>query len=96
MLVTTDARRRELAASRYEFGELRSAGGFALMTPAAAESAAAEPGLERADARQISAHHLTLAWLEGRHQDLPELTDEILYLRAPDAKPGAVPKRVTA
>jgi hypothetical protein len=50
----------------------------------------------RADAREVSAAHLALAWLERRERGLPGATDEILYLRAPDAKPGAVPKRVTA
>ncbi len=97
VLVTTDARRRELAASRYEHGELRSRVGFTLIAPGdVAGILAADPELARADARQVSAHHLTLAWLEAQQAQLPDIADDILYLRAPDATPGAQPKRVTA
>ncbi|RRJ87592.1 tRNA (adenosine(37)-N6)-threonylcarbamoyltransferase complex dimerization subunit type 1 TsaB [Gulosibacter macacae] len=91
ILVTTDARRREFAASRYEQGEVTSSEGFTLLTPAEAEAVT----ITRADASQVSAWHLALAWLDRRQGGLPEAADEILYLRAPDAKPGAVPKRVT-
>lgn len=95
LLVTTDARRRELAASRYEPGEVSARDGFALCTPADAEALAAG-GLAHVAATQVSAWHLALAWLDRRLAGLPEFPNELLYLRAPDAKPGAVPKRVTA
>ena len=55
VLVTTDARRRELAASRYEHGELHSRAGFTLIAPdEVAGILAADPELARADARQVS------------------------------------------
>ncbi|MFD2756888.1 tRNA (adenosine(37)-N6)-threonylcarbamoyltransferase complex dimerization subunit type 1 TsaB [Gulosibacter faecalis] len=91
LIVTTDARRRELALSRYAAGSPVAASGFTLVAPDAVPDDAT-----RADAHEVSAAHLALAWLERRERGLPEATDEILYLRAPDAKPGAVPKRVTA
>lgn len=91
LLVTTDARRRELALSRYPAGSAVAEGGFELVAPDAVPAAEA-----RADARQVSAAHLALAWLEREERGLDAEADEILYLRAPDAKPGAVPKRVTA
>lgn len=95
LLVTTDARRRELAASRYAADELR-AGPFELVSPADAEALAAAEGRVHVPGRQVSAAHLALSWLDGLHAGLDDIADEILYLRAPDAKPGAVPKRVTA
>lgn len=91
LLVTTDARRRELALSHYPAGSVLADGGFQLVAPDAVPEAEA-----RADARQVSAAHLALAWLARQEQGVPADADEILYLRAPDAKPGAVPKRVTA
>lgn len=91
LLVTTDARRRELALSRYPTGSAIAEGGFELVAPDAVPEAEA-----RADARQVSAAHLALAWLAREEQGAEAEVDEILYLRAPDAKPGAVPKRVTA
>lgn len=107
LLVTTDARRRELAASRYAPGGLRAepqpvdgadgaAAPFVLVRPDDAEALAAGEGRIRVAATGVSAEHLALAWLDGEQAGLAPVADEILYLRAPDAKPGAVPKRVTA
>jgi hypothetical protein len=77
--------------SHYPAGSVLADGGFELIAPDAVPDADA-----RADARQVSAAHLALAWLARQEQGVPADADEILYLRAPDAKPGAVPKRVTA
>lgn len=96
LLVTTDARRRELAATRYEAGATASDGAFALIEPADAEALAASEGRARADAGQVSAAHLAFAWLARAAAGTAAVADEILYLRAPDAKPGTLPKRVTA
>ncbi|MFD2674459.1 tRNA (adenosine(37)-N6)-threonylcarbamoyltransferase complex dimerization subunit type 1 TsaB [Gulosibacter bifidus] len=92
LVVTTDARRRELALTRYEAGELRGSE-FALIAPDAVADSLR--GAEHVDASQISAAHLALAWCDRVRAGLDAEADEILYSRAPDAKPGAVPKRVS-
>ena len=67
-----------------------------LVRPDEAEELARREGRVHAPASRVSALHLALSWLDGELAGLEPLADEILYLRAPDAKPGAVPKRVTA
>lgn len=90
--VLTDARRRELALTRYGAGEAEGSA-FTLVTP---DEAAAHLGdAARVDADQVSAAHLALAWCDRRDRSVAPEIDEIIYSRAPDAKPGAVPKRVT-
>ena len=96
LLVTTDARRRELAATRYAAGATASDGRFELIAPAEADALAAAESRQRVDAATVSAAQLALAWLDREARGIAPLADEILYLRAPDAKPGALPKRVTA
>lgn len=89
--VTTDAKRRELALTHFGAGE-SVAGDFELIAPDAVvggEDSAHVP------ATQVSAAHLALAWLDREIHGVAAAPDEVLYLRAPDAKPGAVPKRVT-
>ena len=90
--VLTDARRRELALTRYPAG-IAEASGFELVSPDDVDELLGEA--RRVDAAQISAAHLALAWCERRDRGANPAADEILYSRAPDAKPGAVPKRVS-
>lgn len=87
--VTTDARRRQLALTRFGKGETIAAE-FELIAPDAVPADATHIA-----ATQVSAAHLALAWLDRAAIGYPAAPDEVLYLRAPDAKPGAVPKRVT-
>lgn len=94
LLVTTDARRREFACSRYPQGWVIAAEGPALARPDEIEARFA--GVEhRVDASSVSAAHLALAWLDrvtlGLHPD----DDRLVYLRAPDAVPSTGSKRVT-
>ncbi|WP_087004825.1 tRNA (adenosine(37)-N6)-threonylcarbamoyltransferase complex dimerization subunit type 1 TsaB [Gulosibacter sp. 10] len=88
--VTTDAKRRELALTHFPAGEAL-AGAFELVAPDAVPA-----DVVHVPAAQVSAAHLALAWLDRELLGVPAEPDEVLYLRAPDAKPGAVPKRVTS
>lgn len=87
--VTTDARRRELALTQFASDET-VASEFELILPDAVPTRG-----EHVAASQVSAAHLALAWLEREQRGVPAASDAVIYLRAPDAKPGAVPKRVT-
>lgn len=93
LVVTTDARRRQLAVSRYAAGSPAAEAAPELVAP---DAVAVAEGEVRVDARRVSAAHLALALLERRAAGLPEAADELLYLRSPDAVPSAGPKRVTA
>lgn len=93
LVVVTDARRRQMAVSRYAPGRMAAAEPPRLEAPDAIALAAGEA---RADASRVSAAHLALALLARRAAGEPEAADELLYLRAPDAVPSAGPKRVTA
>lgn len=94
LLVTTDARRRELAVSRYPLGWVIAAEGPTLVHPDdVAERFGDVPN--RVDAQSVSAAHLALAWLDRVTLGLEPGDDRLLYLRAPDAVPSAGPKRVT-
>lgn len=88
--VTTDAKRRELALTHFNEGETL-AGDFQLVLPDDVPTDATHVA-----ASQVSAAHLALAWLDREASGIDAATDDVLYLRAPDAKPGAVPKRVTS
>ncbi|MDJ1370025.1 tRNA (adenosine(37)-N6)-threonylcarbamoyltransferase complex dimerization subunit type 1 TsaB [Gulosibacter molinativorax] len=90
--VTTDAKRRELALTHFAAGET-VAGDFVLVQPDAPELSSGDA--THVPATQVSAAHLALAWLDREAAGVEAAADEVLYLRAPDAKPGAVPKRVT-
>lgn len=89
--VTTDAKRRELALTHFAAGE-SVAGDFELVAP---DALADRADVTHVAANQVSAAHLALAWLDRETSGIEAAADEVLYLRAPDAKPGAVPKRVT-
>ncbi|WBU37714.1 tRNA (adenosine(37)-N6)-threonylcarbamoyltransferase complex dimerization subunit type 1 TsaB [Homoserinibacter sp. YIM 151385] len=97
-LVVTDARRREVAWSRYEGG--RRTHGPELATPDALETVV--PGyaeLERIDAALVDAGALGRLALRLERGEAPGLAlaqGEPLYLRPPDATPQLQPKRVTA
>lgn len=94
LLVTTDARRRELACSRYPAGWVIAAEGPALADPD--EVAARFAGVEhRIDATGVAAAHLALAWLDRAALGLRADDDALVYLRAPDATPQTRTKRVT-
>lgn len=90
--VLTDARRRELACTRYSAGAFEGEP-FVLVSPGDVD--AVIDGAARVDADQVSAAQLAFAWCERRERGIAAASDEILYSRAPDAKPGAVPKRVS-
>lgn len=94
IFVTTDAKRREFALTRFAADE-QVAGNFELIAPDAVAALAEESGATHVPATQVSAAHLALAWLDRETANIDAAADEVLYLRAPDAKPGAVPKRVT-
>lgn len=89
LLVTTDARRGELACSRYEQG-LLVASSCELHTPDHVPESE-----HRFDTRAISAAHLALAWLDREVQGLEAEGNAIIYLRGADAVPSNGPKRVT-
>ncbi|PPG38802.1 tRNA (adenosine(37)-N6)-threonylcarbamoyltransferase complex dimerization subunit type 1 TsaB [Pseudoclavibacter sp. RFBA6] len=89
LLVSTDARRGELACSRYERG-LLVASSCELHRPDAVPGAA-----HHFDTRTISAAHLALAWLDREAQGLEAELNSIVYLRGADAVPSNGPKRVT-
>lgn len=89
LLVTTDARRGELACSRYEEG-LLVASSCELHRPDAVPDSA-----NRFDTRTISAAHLALAWLDREIHGLEAEANSIIYLRGADAVPSNGPKRVT-
>lgn len=94
LLVTTDARRRELACSRYpDDWTIASEGPILLPPDEIAEHFAAVP--HRVDATSVSAAHLALAWLDRVALGLGPDDDRVVYLRAPDAVASAGPKRVT-
>lgn len=88
LLVTTDARRRELALSRYEYGFTSAADGFSLVAPGAVPDTddTGRP-LARTFPHRVSAGHLAQAWLDRERVGAAERPDEIIYLRAPDARP---------
>lgn len=91
LLVTTDARRRELALSRFEYGFTSAPDGFRLIAPADVPEADEEgQPLARTFPQQVSAGHLAQAWLDREREGDAERADEILYLRAPDARPQPV------
>ena len=85
----TDARRGELACSRYEEG-LLVASSCELHRPDAVPDSA-----NRFDTRTISAAHLALAWLDREIHGLEAEANSIIYLRGADAVPSNGPKRVT-
>ncbi|MGO1545498.1 MAG: tRNA (adenosine(37)-N6)-threonylcarbamoyltransferase complex dimerization subunit type 1 TsaB [Gulosibacter sp.] len=87
--VTTDARRRELALTHFAETET-VAREFELVAPDAVPTETTHVAAD-----SVAAAHLALAWLDRQARGVPADPDEVLYLRAPDAKPGAVPKRVT-
>lgn len=94
LVVTSDARRRELACSRYPAGWVIAAEGPVLLRPDEVEGHfAGAPN--RVDATAVSAAHLALAWLDRITLDLGPDADRVRYLRAPDAVPATAPKRVT-
>ncbi|KAB1662331.1 tRNA (adenosine(37)-N6)-threonylcarbamoyltransferase complex dimerization subunit type 1 TsaB [Pseudoclavibacter chungangensis] len=95
LLVTTDARRRELACTVYPFGRLVPDEPTVLVAPD--EVATRFDGVaHRVDAERVSATHLALAWLDRVQLGQDADPDELVYLRAPDAKPAAGRKRVTS
>lgn len=94
LLVTTDARRRELACSRYPVGWVIASEGPILLPPDDVERHF-ETAQYRVDATSASAAHLALAWLERVTLGLEADPDRLNYLRAPDVTPSAGPKRVT-
>lgn len=94
LLVTTDARRRELACSRYPRGWVIAAEGPILARPDEVDERFA--GItHRVDATDVSAAHLALAWLDRVTLGLDPDDDRLVYLRAPDAVPATGVKRVT-
>lgn len=95
LLVTTDARRRELACTVYPFGSALPAGATELVAPDDVAERFADVE-HRVDAERVSAAHLALAWLDRVESGQPADADELVYLRAPDAKPAAARKRVTS
>ncbi|CAG7844152.1 putative protein [Pseudoclavibacter triregionum] len=95
ILVLTDARRRQLAASRYVPGSPAAAEAPVLVAAAEADALLA-PGETRVDASRVDAAQLALALLDRRAAGIPDATGELLYLRVPDAIPSAGPKRVSA
>ena len=94
LLVTTDARRRELACSVYPSGWVIPSRGPELCAPDEVTARFGESE-HRVDASEVAAAHLALAWLDRRILGLGPDADEVVYLRAPDAVPSAGPKRVT-
>lgn len=94
LVVTTDARRRELACSRYPSDWTIASEGPILLPPdEVADHFAGIPN--RVDATSVSAAHLALAWLDRVALGLDADDDRVIYLRAPDAVPSSGPKRVT-
>lgn len=94
LLVTTDARRRERACSRYPVGWTIAAEGPLLLRPDDIAGHFDDVD-ERVDATQVSAAHLALAWLDRVTLGLEPDDDRLIYLRAPDAVPSSGAKRVT-
>jgi tRNA threonylcarbamoyl adenosine modification protein YeaZ len=99
-LVVTDARRREVYWSAYAGTDAKGlpirAAGPELCTPAELEAAVPDFGrYTRLDAGLVSAASIGLL-AEGLYlHHRPFAGDQALYLRAPDAKPGGAPKRVS-
>lgn len=84
LLVITDARRREVAWSRYVDGEPVDGPHLGLSDDVAGDRAA-----------QVSAASLALRAEQLRSRGEPTGPEQPLYLRAPDVTPAAAPKRVT-
>ncbi|QEO09279.1 tRNA (adenosine(37)-N6)-threonylcarbamoyltransferase complex dimerization subunit type 1 TsaB [Protaetiibacter larvae] len=99
VLVVTDARRRELAWSRYAApssdGLPRRLAGPALVLAADIDPIAAEPGYRRIDAATIDAGALGRLALALRDAGAETGPAEPVYLRAPDVT-LSVPKRVSS
>lgn len=93
LVVTTDARRRQRAVSRYAPG---SAAALGEPTLAAPDEIALRAGEIRVDADQVRAAALLEALRARREAGEPDAGDALLYLREPDAVPSQGPKRVTA
>lgn len=93
LVATTDARRRQLAVSRYEPGCVAAAALPVLAVPSEVQ---VPVGAERFDATVVRAAALAQVHLARRAAGLEPVSDALLYLRAPDAVPSAGPKRVTA
>lgn len=94
LLVTTDARRRELACSRYPAGWVIAQEGPLLAAPGEVDELFAGTR-HRFDATDVSAAHLAIAWLDRVTLGLVPDPDRLIYLRAPDAVPPTGTKRVT-
>ncbi|MGO2113116.1 MAG: tRNA (adenosine(37)-N6)-threonylcarbamoyltransferase complex dimerization subunit type 1 TsaB [Pseudoclavibacter sp.] len=94
LVIATDARRRELACSRYPEGWTISSEGPILLRPDEVDAHFAGV-THRVDGSAVSAAHLALAWLDRVTFGLGPDDDRLVYLRAPDAVPSAGPKRVT-
>ncbi|KAB1649324.1 tRNA (adenosine(37)-N6)-threonylcarbamoyltransferase complex dimerization subunit type 1 TsaB [Pseudoclavibacter endophyticus] len=94
LLVTTDARRRELACSIYPAGWVIAAEGPVLLSPDEVDGHFTDVS-HRVDGTEVSAAHLALAWLDRAALGLEPDEDRLIYLRAPDAVPSGAPKRVT-
>lgn len=94
LLVTTDARRRELACSRYpETWTIAAEGPILLAPDHVGEHFSDVPN--RVDADRVSAAHLALAWLDRVTLGIEPDDDRVIYLRAPDAVAATGVKRVT-
>ena len=94
LVVVTDARRREVACSRYPAGWVIASGGPTLLRPDEVD-AHFDGVAHRVEAETVSAAHLALAWLDRVTLGLECDPDRLVYLRAPDAQPSAGTKRVT-
>lgn len=93
LVVTTDARRRQRAVSRYAPA---SAAATAEPTLASPDEIEVAEGEVRVDADTVRAAELVQALRARRAEGIPAADDALLYLREPDAVPAAGPKRVTA
>lgn len=94
LLVTTDARRHELACSRYPLGWVLPASGPVLLGKQDVDAGFTEVS-HRIDATSVPAAHLALAWQARQRLALAPDVDRLVYLRAPDAVPAAAVKRVS-
>lgn len=93
LLVTTDARRREVFWSAYD--GLDDAGLPIRVEGPAIASELAPSARRRIDATTVSAADLGLLALAMKQHGRPFAADEPLYLRSPDVTVSAGPKRVT-